>query len=624
MVKKISKDVDIVIANRREHNVKFRRKVLSYVFRRFFGKFLHGFNCDIQSGLKVFKKDIIQRIKLHPSQWTFDLEFLVKAKNAGYKITTTNIIFNKRHSGKPKINLLRATIEMAIAAIKVKLSPADYVPLLLGKGTKGGQGFHYKGKQFVTHTTLHNRHTAVRRTSTAQKIAITVMLTALITFGITNFHTTLILFVSTMTALYFIDLLFNLFLITNSFRKSPEIKISKKQLKEHNGQWPKYTVFCPLYKETAVLPQFTKAMSQLDYPKDKLEIMLLLEADDQETIQAAKAMNLPSYFRIIVVPHSVPKTKPKACNYGLAHATGEYAVIYDAEDIPDTDQLKKAILAFKQADDKTICIQAKLNYYNPNQNLLTRLFTAEYSLWFDLILTGLQSIHAPIPLGGTSNHFRTKDLGVLEGWDPFNVTEDADLGMRIVKRGYHTAIIDSMTMEEANSQLKNWFKQRSRWVKGYMQTYLVHMRRPGEFISDIKKPHVITFQLIVGGKILSMLINPVMWTMTISYFAFRSSVGLFIESLYLTPIFYLAAFTLVIGNFLYMYYYMIGLAKREQWELIKYTFFVPFYWLAMSTAAAYAAWELVVRPHHWNKTNHGLHLSKANHKNGADLLIDTI
>jgi len=144
----------------------------------------------------------------------------------------------------------------------------------------------------------------------------------------------------------------------------------------------------------------------------------------------------------------------------LCHAKGKYAVIYDAEDIPDPDQLKKAYLTFqKLKNEKIICAQAKLNFYNARRNLLTRLFSAEYALWFDLVLTGLQSIKSPIPLGGTSNHFRTKDLKMLKGWDPFNVTEDCDLGMRIIKAGYHTAIFNSNTMEEATSKLGNWMRQ---------------------------------------------------------------------------------------------------------------------------------------------------------------------
>src|SRR5258706_1512248 len=204
--------------------------------------------------------------------------------------------------------------------------------------------------------------------------------------------------------------------------------------------------------------------------------MLLLEKDDKETIKQINSTYLPSYFDIVIVPKSQPKTKPKALNYGLRVAKGEFVVIYDAEDIPDPMQLKKAVVAFNKAKKDVICIQAKLGFYNSNQNILTKLFTIEYCLWFDLVLTGLQSIHAPIALGGTSNHFRRKDIIMLKKWDPFNVTEDADLGMRIVKNGFSTAIINSYTMEEANSQLINWFRQRSRWIKGYLQTYFVHMR----------------------------------------------------------------------------------------------------------------------------------------------------
>jgi cellulose synthase/poly-beta-1,6-N-acetylglucosamine synthase-like glycosyltransferase len=377
------------------------------------------------------------------------------------------------------------------------------------------------------------------------------------------------------------------------------------------GNWPTYTVLCPLYKEWQVVPQFISAMTKLDYPKNKLQIMLLLEEDDTETLTKVKEFNLPKYFEVVVVPNSFPKTKPKACNYGLTRATGEYVVIYDAEDIPDSDQLKKAVLAFQKVNDRrVVCIQAKLNFYNPHQNLLTRLFTAEYSLWFDLVLTGLQSIHAPIPLGGTSNHFRSRDLKDLKGWDSFNVTEDCDLGMRLVKRGYRTAVVESMTLEEANSNIKNWFGQRTRWIKGYMQTYLVHMRNPGQFIRNWKEPHVITFQLVVGGKVLSMFINPLMWTITIVYFVFRSTAGPFIESFFPMPILYMALASIIFGNFLYMYYYMIGCAKRGHYSLVKYALLVPFYWLAMSLAAWVAFYRLIMNPHYWSKTKHGLHLEK--------------
>lgn len=499
-------------------------------------------------------------------------------------------------------------ILLGLAALKVKLSGPDIIPFNPEVEKEKGKGFHYKGNEFIHHSNLRPSESAFHRLSFNQIMFFLAIIVIITSAAILNWHATITLLIAVLTFLYFSDLLFNFFLIFRSFSKSPEIQITDEEIVK-NTEWPTYTIFCPLYKEWQVLPQFVTAMSRLDYPKDKLQVLLLLEEDDKETVKRARAYKLPAYFQVIVVPHSMPKTKPKALNYGLTYATGEYTVVYDAEDIPDHKQLRKAVLAFKNADERTVCIQAKLNFYNPHQNILTRVFTAEYSLWFDLVLTGLQSIHAPIPLGGTSNHFRTKDLHNLKGWDAFNVTEDCDLGMRLVKQGYRTAVVNSMTLEEANSDLKNWFNQRTRWVKGYIQTYLVHMRDPRHFMKDWKEPHVVTFQLVVGGKILSMFINPIMWIITISYFALRPVIGPFIESFFPAPVLYMAVFSLIFGNFLYMYYYMIGCAKREHDDIIKYVFLVPFYWLAMSMAAWKAVYKIIRDPHYWAKTNHGLHLN---------------
>lgn len=448
-----------------------------------------------------------------------------------------------------------------------------------------------------------HKESAFKVLNLVERIVLYALLVSLAILLLYRWHTVLIMIVSVLTALYFLDLIFNFSIILRSSLSLPrEIEISKEEI-DGRRSWPMYTVLCPLYKEADMLPQFIKAMHDLNYPKDKLQILLILEEDDRETVQKANGMNLPKSFEVLVVPHSLPKTKPKACNHALDYVRGEYSVIFDAEDIPEPDQLKKAVLAFGKVGDKTICLQAKLNYYNPHQNILTKLFTLEYSLWFEVILTGLQSINGPIPLGGTSNHFRMEYLHELKGWDPFNVTEDADLGMRICKKGYKTAIIDSVTMEEANSQLKNWFKQRSRWIKGYMQTYLVHMQNPSDFsFSDF-----CIFQLVIGGKVLSALINPIMWLMTILFFISRTAFGGFIGSLYIGPMLYIGGFTLIVGNFIYAYIFMIGVAERKQWSLVKYAILAPFYWLIISVSAYYALWELIVRPHHWNKTKHGLH-----------------
>lgn len=476
----------------------------------------------------------------------------------------------------------------------------------------GIRGFYHKGSKYIHYSNLPLKESAFHRFSSAQKIVLILLLIIIIIGLIINWKTTLVILISFLTFIYFADILFNLFLIIKGFRNPPEVNITDKEISDLDEQsLPKYTILCPLYREWSVLPQFMKAISDLDYPKDRIQVLLLLEEDDEKTIAEVRQMFIPTYFEILIVPESMPKTKPKASNYGLTRATGDMVVIYDAEDVPDPLQLKKSVAAFRRLPGKVKCIQAKLNFYNPHQNILTRVFTAEYSLWFDLVLTGLQSIKAPIPLGGTSNHFRKKDLISLKGWDSFNVTEDCDLGMRIAKRGYTTAIINSVTLEEANSSPLNWFRQRTRWVKGYIQTYLVHMRRPDHFVKHWRDPHVITFQLVVGGKVMSLLINPIMWILTICYFAFRPQIGTQIESFFPAPILYMGVFSLIFGNFLYMYYYMIGCAKREQYDLIKYVFLVPIYWLAMSLAAFVSWFKLITAPHHWSKTKHGLHLDRS-------------
>ncbi|MBI4137162.1 glycosyltransferase [Candidatus Roizmanbacteria bacterium] len=613
LLSKLKGSVGVVVGNRSTKSVEPRRKFLMSVYRNLFGTYLHGFHQDVMSGLKVIKKEVIERINLHPYPWSFDIELLVKARNAGYTIASASIPFNRRDKqrkflGQRPISLW---LKMVLHAFNLAFSNPDIVPFHPNQEKVKGKGFHYEGVEFIHHSDLSHHENAFFRLSLPQVFVLSFIVGIAIVGILMDWHATVVVVFAILTVLYFVDLLFNLFLIYRSFSKPPEIVVSKKEIGQIiDTDWPIYTILCPLYKEWRVVPQFISAMQKLDYPEDKLQILLLLEEDDTETIEKVRTYTLPKHFQTIIVPHSNPKTKPKALNYALQFAKGTYSVIFDAEDVPDSDQLKKTVLAFHKVDSRTVCIQAKLNFYNPHQNILTRVFTAEYSLWFDLVLTGLQSINAPIPLGGTSNHFKTEELRKIRGWDAFNVTEDCDLGIRLVKQGYRTAIVDSTTLEEANSSLGNWFRQRSRWIKGYMQTYLVHMRNPGEFLTHWKDPHVVTFQMVVGGKILSMFINPTMWTITILYFTIRPVLGEFIESFFPPAILYMGVFSLIFGNFLYLYYYMIGCAKREHYDLIKYAFLVPLYWLAMSIAAWIAFYELLFRPHYWQKTKHGLHLTK--------------
>ncbi len=477
----------------------------------------------------------------------------------------------------------------------------------------GGRGLRYRGNEFVYHSELPVEESALYTFSVEQKMAmIAAALVAALAFAV-SWHWALVVLFALVTAAYAVDLGFGFYLMYKSLRANAEIAVSPRELAAlTDAELPSYTVFCPLYKEWQVVPQFVEAMERLDYPKGKLQVLFLLEEDDRETVEKISSRQLPKNFEIVVTPNSKPKTKPKAMNWGLRFATGEIITIYDAEDKPEPDQLKKAVVAFRRSPKNTVCVQAKLNFYNPNQNLLTKLFTAEYSLWFDVVLPGLQSVGAPIPLGGTSNHFLSSAIRELNGWDAFNVTEDCDLGLRLSKRGYQTAIVDSTTYEEANSGYLNWYRQRSRWIKGYIQSYLVHMRRPQDFTgAEQGYFKLFAFQVAIGGKVISMFVNPFLWLVTFAYFAFRSVAAPIIEPLFPSPVLYTGVACLVFGNFLYLYYYIIGTVRRDLGGLTKYAAVVPFYWLAMSAAAWQGLYEVFVKPHYWAKTQHGLHLKPA-------------
>jgi cellulose synthase/poly-beta-1,6-N-acetylglucosamine synthase-like glycosyltransferase len=329
---------------------------------------------------------------------------------------------------------------------------------------------------------------------------------------------------------------------------------------------PAYTILVPLYHEAMVLPRLVEHLSRLDYPPGRLDIQLLMEADDRVTQEACAGLSLPAQFHPVVVPDSQPKTKPKACNYGLYACQSDLLVIYDAEDRPEPDQLRKAVAGFRAQPERVACLQAKLNFYNQRRNLLTRWFTSEYSVWFDLFLPGLTACGWPIPLGGTSNHFRVPVLQELGGWDPYNVTEDCDLGMRLHKRGYLTAMIDSTTWEEANGNLLSWFRQRSRWVKGYLQTWLVHMRHPLQLLREFGPGAFLSFQMTIGGAVACFLLNPIYWLMTLLWFLTHAGT---ISAIFPAPVYALGTFCLLAANFVFVYVAVIGCLNRGYNDLAK-------------------------------------------------------
>jgi glycosyltransferase XagB len=368
---------------------------------------------------------------------------------------------------------------------------------------------------------------------------------------------------------------------------------------------PVYSVLVPVFREVGVLDQLIGALTALSYPTEKLDIKIILEETDIPMLRAIAHRKLPSHFDVIIVPPGKPQTKPRALNYALQFARGTLLTIFDAEDIPEPMQLRKAAEVFADADPQLACLQAELAFYNPNENWLTRQFTVEYATLFKTMLPSLAQSGLPMLLGGTSNHFRISVLRKIGGWDPYNVTEDADLGLRLARLGFSTLTLDSITYEEANTELGNWLQQRARWLKGFLQTWLVHMRAPRMTHKDIGWGGFWVMNAMTLGIIVSALFHPVL----IGLAVYTLVTGQLVQNDMSIAMQILAALNLIVlfcGYSLAIYagYKALRLSGINGWWFSLLT--MPIYWMLMTLAAWMAVWQFIVQPFHWNKTRHGL------------------
>jgi len=363
----------------------------------------------------------------------------------------------------------------------------------------------------------------------------------------------------------------------------------------------RYYLLCPMYKESQMVEQLVNNLNKIQYPRDLLHVCLLLEPDDLNTIEAAKQItgrfdDLKVHVMIVPEYYPGPKTKPRAMNYALEQIKDNdgYVVVYDAEDEPEIDQLLKAVTCFDR-NPQIHCYQAALNYKNFKENWLSRMFTMEYSFWFDNLILGLATIEAPIPLGGTSNHFRIQSLRDVGGWDSFNVTEDCELGLRMYKNNMKVGVLNSTTWEEACCQPWNWIKQRTRWSMGYMYTWAT--------VSSPKNWRgLLTWHLFVLGTPLVALINVFM----LSVFGLWVT-GHDVSTFFPTLFYYkLGILSFVVGNGTCILLPAIAFWARGHKKRALLCLTLPIYWLLHSIAAYRALYQYIKNPHKWEKTQHGL------------------
>jgi len=383
-------------------------------------------------------------------------------------------------------------------------------------------------------------------------------------------------------------------LMANTLRSVPPALPPRKST-------PVVSILVPVYGEADSLPALIDALCALDYPVRALDIKILLEEDDTATIAEARRLTTASSIECLVVPPGGPRTKPKAMNFALPFVRGEIVGIFDAEDAPEPAQISRAVAALEQGGDDVVCAQARLSHYNVDDNILTRCVAMEYALWFDLLLNGLARAGMPIPLGGTSLYFRADALRAVGAWDPHNVTEDADLGLRLARAGKRTVIFDSTTLEEANGNALSWIRQRSRWIKGYMLTWAVHMRDPVRLGRELGWLPMVAINILLLDGFLSFLIQPVMVLAGVVATASGAAPWIGLSGMAGAGIVFAV---LLGGQVLLMTGAFVAARRRFGWRVAIGVPMLWPYWMLGGIAAIRAVGQLFTDPQFWDKTVH--------------------
>ena len=358
--------------------------------------------------------------------------------------------------------------------------------------------------------------------------------------------------------------------------------------------WPAYSVLVPLYKEAGSATKLVEGLKALDYPLDRLEVFFLVEQEDVETRETLEALSMPDHWPILILPDGQPRTKPRALNVALARIKGQFVTIYDAEDRPHPGQLKAAVRALQSGGTDLACVQAPLRAYNDRVSWISGQWALEYDVHFGLVLPALAKARRPIALGGTSNHFKVDILRSVGGWDAWNVTEDADLGLRFARLGYRISTIDLPTLEEAPEKISIWMPQRSRWIKGYMQSASVLWRAPGRVVADMGAASFAASQILLGGAIISACLHGPFALLCLLYM---------VTPEWTLPASYIA---LMLAGYSVQMLAALLAPGRKDMRRLGLVLTAPLYWPLQSFAAMRALYELATMPHMWSKTPHAL------------------
>ncbi len=599
-------EAQIVVANRAAYPF-FAYKIFSSIYRWIFGHILLSVDADVRSGLKVFRRSLLDSLRFDPEfdhRLGFDSVLLYHARRVGWTIASMKVAYTRSmfHHGvwgsvSSRTSLALSIISLNIAHVFRIIFPFLYPP-------QPQEYFEAGFTNINDYLFLAPEQSA--KGHLTREVYFLIFYSFFIIIGYfwiinvfagKSFAWSLFFHIA---VIQFALIVFKVYVVSITFRLPPQPP--KGLSDEDKKDLPVISVILPVYKEKEVLPQLCQRMADMDYPADKLDLIFIFESGDDETINAFVQLEKPAHFKGLVSPDVQPKTKPKALNVALRETRGEFLVIFDAETLPETDQFMKAMAAFKYSPQLDY-VHCRIDVYNANTNWLTKMYTAEFAFFYNFFLPGLATVKSPTPISGHSVYFRREQLIKVGGWDAYNLAEDCDIGIRMFRNGYKNAsVLDSASWEQSTTTLGDWIKQRTRWMQGFVQTSMVNLRFPALLWKDLGGlRNVLMFMFHVPGGVFLNGLNLVQWMMLAFWYATNDPI---IQTIFTDILLYLSVLSFFLANLMFTYFNLLGLYHRKYYSFVGLALFSPIYWLFLSYATLRSILRFFRQESTWDKTNH--------------------
>jgi cellulose synthase/poly-beta-1,6-N-acetylglucosamine synthase-like glycosyltransferase len=604
------RDASVVISTRRTYPSLWYF-IVSKVYRWIFGRVLLNVNADIRAGIKMFRRSVLESLRFDPEfdlRFGFDAMLLYHAQRMGWLVDSVSMSYFRPMFRHGVWEAIRSRVILGTGIVVIRVTHTWrtilsflYPPAPVDYFTAGFTNVN--DYLFLTPSQSAKGH--ITKETVSLSVAM-VLLGYVIWRAVSTIAGVSMLWLAAtmISILYLVIMCFKLWMMIISMRSVAQQCTAEELSLITDEELPVISIMIPLYKEQEIIPQIFQYLSDFDYPTDKLDIIFILESTDTETAAAFTAMNPPSHFKALLTPDIPPKTKPKAMNVALSVAKGDILVIFDAEVLPERDQLKKAYLTFKRHPD-AMYLHSKMDVYNANENWITRLYTAEFAYFYHFFLPGLVASRYPMPISGHSTYFRRQVIEKVGAWDAYNVAEDCDIGIRIFRKGFGSGmILESHTWEQSTTSIPTWVRQRTRWTQGFIQTSIVQLRYPLLLKRELGSwANFAVFLLLVPGTVILNILNMFQWCMFILWYTTEAP---FLQIAYGGFSIYLATICLFFGNFLFTFFTMYSLYERRHYAIVPWALLSFVYWIMLGIATIRATIHLFLHPHKWDKTTHSV------------------